>query len=167
MDDIDERIISALEADGRRPAAEIGRELGVPSSTVHRRVESLVEDGLITIRAFAVSGKIGLPLHVMLLLRVELASVDHVARELATFKELRWVASTAGSSNVLAEGFFSSSEHLHAFFSRRLAPLPGVTQVDSLHVLHLEKFGFDWTAMRHAAEDYQLAGAPAPTRKAG
>jgi Lrp/AsnC family transcriptional regulator for asnA, asnC and gidA len=158
VDELDENIISALEADGRRPAADIARELGLPSSTVHRRIDALVEDGLITIRAMAYSDNIGLPMHLFLLLQVSLQHIDQVARRLAEMSELRWVAIASGSSNLLAEGFFRSNEHLHAFFSQRLAPLQGVTRVESLHVLHLAKFGFDWTGMRHAHEAYPLKG---------
>lgn len=160
IDELDERIITMLEVDGRRSAADIARELGVPRATVHRRIERLVNEGFITIRAFAHSHRIGLPLHVWIELRVALEHVVEVARAVCEFKELRWVGVISGSSNILAEGYFSSSRHLHAFLTERLARLPGIQQVETHHVLSLEKFAFHWTAMRHASEDYDLADTP-------
>src|SRR5690242_4260308 len=110
IDELDERIISLLEADGRRSAAEIARALGSTRGTIHRRIERLVDEQLITIRAFAISRNIGLPVHVVFTLRVAFEQLTKVAQAVATFKELRWVAVTSGRSNILAEGFFSSSQ---------------------------------------------------------
>jgi Lrp/AsnC family transcriptional regulator for asnA, asnC and gidA len=154
LDELDEKIISMLESDGRRSSSDISRQLGVPRSTIHRRIESLVEDGVIVIRAFANSRTIGLPNHVWFELRVALENIAMVAHEMARFKELRWVGIISGSSNILAEGYFTSNAHLHAFVTQRLAQLTGIQQLDTHHVLSLEKFAFDWSSMLHAAEDY-------------
>lgn len=62
----------------------------------------------------------------------------------------------SGGSNILTEGFFNSSRHAHAFFTQRLASVSGIQQVETLHVLSLEKFGFYWNAMRYASEDYEI-----------
>ncbi len=162
--ELDEQIIALLQADGRRSAAEIARVLGSTRGTIHRRIQRLVDEQFITIRAFAVSRNIGLPVHLFFALRVAFEQLNLVAKSIADFKELRWVAVTSGQRNVLAEGFFSSTEHLNAFVTRRLAPLPGILEVETLNVLSLEKFGFDWTAIRHASEDYAIE--PAPTTAA-
>jgi len=162
IDELDEQIISLLETDGRRSAAEIARVLGSTRGTIHRRIERLVDEQLITVRAFAISGNIGLPVHLFFTLRVAFEQLTRVAQVVATFKELRWVAVTSGRSNVLAEGYFSSNQHLHAFVTQRLGPLPGILEVETLNVLSLEKFAFDWTTIRHASEDYAALAAPAP-----
>lgn len=157
IDELDEQIIGQLQIDGRRPAAEIARELGVPRATVRRRIECLTGEGVISIRAYAHSQKIGLPIHIWIVLRVSLDRVVAAAEALSSFKELRWVGVVSGGSNILAEGFFSTSQHAHAFFTQRLASVSGIQQVETLHVLSLEKFAFDWNAMRYASEDYGLS----------
>ena len=154
IDELDEQIICLLEADGRRSAAEIARCLGSTRGTIHRRIERLVDEQRITVRAFAISRNIGLPIHLFFTLRVAFEHLTNVAQALTTFKELRWVAVTSGRSNVLAEGYFGSTQHLHAFVTRRLGPLTGILEVETLNVLSLEKFAFDWTTIRHASEDY-------------
>ncbi len=155
LDELDEQIISLLEADGRRSAAEIARVLGSSRGTIHRRIERLVDEQFIAVRAFAISRNIGLPLHLFFTVRVAFEQLTKVAQAVASFTELRWVAVTSGRSNILAEGYFSSNQHLHAFVTRRLGPLPGILEVETLNVLSLEKFAFDWTSIRHASEDYE------------
>lgn len=154
IDELDEQIISMLQVDGRRPAADIAREIGVPRATVQRRIDSLTSDGLIVIKAYANAREIGLPVHVWVVLRVSLDCVVSASQMISDFKEIRWVGIVSGGSNILAEAFFSSNEHAHAFFTQRLARVGGIQQVETLHVLSLEKFAFDWTSMRHASEDY-------------
>src|SRR5216683_6388634 len=156
LDELDEQIISLLEADGRRSAAEIARVLGSSRGTIHRRIERLVDEQFIAVRAFAISRNIGLPLHLFFTVRVAFEQLTKVAQAVASFTELRWVAVTSGRSNILAEGYFSSNQHLHAFVTRRLGPLPGILEVETLNVLSLEKFAFDWTTIRHASEDYDM-----------
>lgn len=160
IDELDEKIIGHLQIDGRRSAAEIARDLGIPRATVHRRIEALTADGLITIRAYARAQEIGLPIHLWIVLRVSLDQLVAAARALSSFKELRWVGVVAGGSNILAEGFFSSNQHTHAFLTQRLAGVPGIQQVETLHVLSLEKFTFDWNAMRYASQDYEFSQRP-------
>jgi DNA-binding Lrp family transcriptional regulator len=165
LDELDDQIISLLQHDGRCSTAEIARQLGIPRSTARRRVESLVSDGVITIRAFADSQTIGLPIHVWIELRVTPEEVAQVTRALIELKELRWVGIMSGASNILAEGFFTSNQHLHAFSMERLARIPGIQQVEMHHVLSLEKFAFDWTTMRHAHQDYTLQNVPKRGRR--
>lgn len=157
VDTLDEQVISSmLQVDGRRLAADIARELGVPRATVQRRIEALVTDEFITVRAYAIARRIGLPIHVWFELRIALEHLIQVAQTITGFKELHWVGTVSGGSNIVAEGFFSSNRHLHAFFTERLAGLPGIQQIETLHVLSLEKFTFDWIRMRHASEEYRL-----------
>src|SRR5262245_1180251 len=61
LDDLDLRIISQLQDDGRKPSTEIARALSVPRTTIARRIERLVRDEIITIGVFAHGPKIGLP----------------------------------------------------------------------------------------------------------
>jgi DNA-binding Lrp family transcriptional regulator len=48
MDDIDRRLIEALRADARAPAARLARGLGLSRTTVQSRLERLERQGVIT-----------------------------------------------------------------------------------------------------------------------
>ena len=49
LDDLDKAIIKALQLDGRRPYAQIGRELKVPEATVRQRAERLISRGIVQV----------------------------------------------------------------------------------------------------------------------
>ena len=49
LDDLDKAIIKALQLDGRRPYAQIGRELRVPEATVRQRAERLIARGIVQV----------------------------------------------------------------------------------------------------------------------
>ena len=58
LDDLDKAIIRCLQQDGRRPYAQIGRELKVPEATVRQRAERLISRRVVqvvgvTVRQFA------------------------------------------------------------------------------------------------------------------
>ncbi|MFP3190692.1 MAG: AsnC family transcriptional regulator, partial [Thermoproteota archaeon] len=47
MDEIDNLIIRELESDGRKPYTVISKKLGFSEGTVRKRVERLVNEGII------------------------------------------------------------------------------------------------------------------------
>ena len=49
LDDLDKAIINCLQLDGRRPYAQIGRELKVPEATVRQRAERLISRGVVQV----------------------------------------------------------------------------------------------------------------------
>jgi Lrp/AsnC family transcriptional regulator, regulator for asnA, asnC and gidA len=49
LDDLDKAIIKRLQADGRRPYAQIGREMKVAEATVRQRAERLISRGVVQI----------------------------------------------------------------------------------------------------------------------
>src|SRR2546423_3714836 len=96
LDALDLRIISALQDDGRKPTSEIALTLGVPRTTVARRIERLVGERVVRVGVYANSAKIGLPVHAMTELCVEPAMLDAVVETVAAFDELRWVGMMTG-----------------------------------------------------------------------
>ncbi|RKQ87053.1 DNA-binding Lrp family transcriptional regulator [Solirubrobacter pauli] len=70
MDDVDERIVSLLREDGRRSYAAIGREVGLSTAAVKRRVERLEAIGVIQgYTAMVDRGKLGQELQAFIDLR--------------------------------------------------------------------------------------------------
>lgn len=48
MDSLDEKILSALREDGRRPFVEIAKSVNLSEAAIRRRVSNLVQSGTIT-----------------------------------------------------------------------------------------------------------------------
>jgi Lrp/AsnC family transcriptional regulator, regulator for asnA, asnC and gidA len=153
IDDIDLKIIGALQIDGRRPVADIGRAIGVPKSTVQRRLDALIRHGVIMVAAYADSSKLGLGIHVHLNIRVELAAFQEVIDAVSALTEVRWLAVTTGPADIVAEAYFASSSHLKEFVKDKLAPIRGITSVETSVILSVEKLTFHWDALlREAAQ---------------
>jgi Lrp/AsnC family transcriptional regulator for asnA, asnC and gidA len=169
IDDLDLRIIAQLHDDGRKPATEIARILGVPRSTVARRIERLVTEQIITVGVYANGARIGLPIHVMVTLIVEPNKYESVVSAIATFDEVRWIGIASGPCDLLIEGLFRSEEHLRIFLLKRLAAIDGVVRMQTMRILEVSKITFDWEAMRRAgtdgnATDHGAALDDAPTQ---
>ena len=73
LDETDLRIIEVLQEDGRRSNSGIGRDLGLPESTIRRRIERLLRDDVIKIEAIASSERVRLPVHVIIGVSLDLA----------------------------------------------------------------------------------------------
>jgi Lrp/AsnC family transcriptional regulator for asnA, asnC and gidA len=157
IDELDLRIIGALQVDGRRPVVDIARELGVPKSTVQRRLDALIRDRVIMIAAYADSAKLGLGIHVHLNLRLDLARYQEALDAIVALPNVRWVAITTGPADVVAEAYFASPNHLHEFIRNDLAPIQGVTAVETSVILSVEKFTFHWDTLRREADEHVLS----------
>lgn len=153
IDDLDLRILAQLHDDGRKPTTEIARALGVPRTTVARRIERLVGDGVITVGVYANGAKIGLPIHAMIMLVVEPNKYETVVAAVASFDEVRWLGIASGPCDLLFEGLFRSEDHVRDFLLRHLAKIDGISRIQTMRILEVAKITFDWDVMRSAGKD--------------
>jgi Lrp/AsnC family transcriptional regulator, regulator for asnA, asnC and gidA len=164
VDDLDLRIIGALQLDGRRPVADIARELGVPKSTVQRRLDTLIRQKIIMVAAYADSSKLGLGIHAHLNLRVNLAQSEGVTEAVAALTEVRWLAVTTGPADIIAEAYFASPGHLHEFITTKLAAISGIVGVETSVILKVAKLTFHWDELLresvHHAPPHVLLSIP-------
>jgi len=87
-DSFDWKIIAMLNKDGRMPSAEIARKLGnVSARTVTNRINALLEDGLINIRAIVNPEAVGYSVMADVLVDVEPGRVREVAQHIITRAE--------------------------------------------------------------------------------
>lgn len=152
LDDLDLRIIAQLHDDGRKPAVEIARALGVPRTTVARRIERLVSEKVIMISAYAYGHRIGLPIQVLIEIWTDQRLREEVVDELAGIDELRWIALAAGPYDIVAEGMLRSHAHLRQLLLYKIGVIQGITQFRTAHILEVRKISFEWGAMLRAAD---------------
>lgn len=139
IDDLDRAIIELLQEDGRRPVTEMARALDVSGTTVQRRIDRLIADGIIRIIALAQASLVGLPVHVIFGITAQVDCIASIEEALAAEDEVIWVAWTTGSFDLIAEAFFRSNDHLRRFIQTRLARIPGIIRVENTTVLSLGK----------------------------
>lgn len=160
VDATDLRIIGALRENGRRSIVDISQDLGIPRSTVKRRLDALIDQGVLMITPYVDSAKLGLAIHVHLNIRLAPERYSVAIQAIAELTEIRWVAVTTGPYDVVAEGFFASPDHLHEFIRDRFSIIDGIRSVETSVILSLEKFDFHWDEIRAMADLYPPSHIP-------
>lgn len=134
----EQRLLTALRADGRAGYAALAEATGWSPSTVARRLARLRATGAVFFDVDIVLAFPGERTTAMLWMSVPPAHVDEVGRTLATHGELAFVASTTGPTNLLATALCASPQALHEYLVTRLA-LPAVSRIETSPVLHTVK----------------------------
>lgn len=162
MVDVDLDIIRLLQEDGRRPTTDIARTLGLPEATVRRRLDRLLREGVIQIVAVADGEKLGLPVHVLIGLQVELSRAEEIGVALAQLDEVRWLGATTGPQEFMLEAYFHSAAHFHQFLVRKLAKIPGILRSQTSTVLSLQKNIYRWDMLIGASTPDTVVLPPRP-----
>lgn len=119
-------------------SAEIARRLGdVPSRTVSYRIDSLIERGIISVKAIVNPTALGYDVLADVLLEVEPGRVRAVAEIAANFPEVSYVACATGESDVSISVRVRNNEELFNFVTDKLSGIPGVRRTQS-HLLPLK-----------------------------
>lgn len=139
----DWNIIALLNEDGRMPSTEIARRLGnVSARTVTNRIHALTEQGIITVRAIVNPEPVGYNVMADVFIEVEPGRVREVAKEVAEFPEVTYVACATGATDVSISLRVRSIEEMFNFVSEKIGKIPGVTRTQSF-LLPLKIKDFD------------------------
>ncbi|HEV2581482.1 MAG TPA: Lrp/AsnC family transcriptional regulator [Ktedonobacteraceae bacterium] len=139
IDEIDQRIIEALQLDGRRPFTRLASELGISEASVRQRVANLINTQVMQIVAITNPFKMGFSLGGMIGIRVSGDRLLEVAQEIATFDEVIYLIICAGSFDLLAEVVCQDNDHLLNFLTEKLYKVPGVQQTETFMYLRVVK----------------------------
>ena len=135
LDDIDRAIIILLNEDGRMSSAEIARRLGeIPSRTVSHRVDSLIERGIISIKAILNPEALGYDVLADVYLEVEPGRVREVANIVAKFPQVSYLACATGENDVSLSIRVRNNQELFNFVTEQLSSIPGVRRTQT-HLL--------------------------------
>jgi Lrp/AsnC family transcriptional regulator for asnA, asnC and gidA len=138
-DELDRKIIEALQHDGRASHARMARDLSVSEGTVRRRLSRLLQDRIIRVVAIAEPAQLGYQTSAFIGLKVDPARVESVATELANLGETEHVAITTGSYDVFIWVNLASSEALANFLHRKVGTVEGVRQTETFVSLETRK----------------------------
>ncbi|MGJ8528131.1 Lrp/AsnC family transcriptional regulator [Maritalea sp.] len=135
LDQLDRRILRALQKDCRIPMHELGDEVGLSSSACHRRVKLLEERGLISgYHAHLNSDKLGFGMNFY----VEIVLTDQSEATLKEFEgavrsapEILECALVAGAADYLLRLVCEDAEDFERVHRTRLSRLPHVTKIQS------------------------------------
>ena len=142
MDDLDTRIVSILQTDGRASNAKMARDVGVSEGTIRRRLKRLVDDQIINIVAIPDPSKVGFGSEAFVGIRVDPDKVEQVADSIAKLNPVHWVVYTTGSYDIFAAVTTSSAEQLGKFLRGKIGVIPGVHRTETFVQLAVKKRNF-------------------------
>ena len=142
MDDLDIKIISMLQDDGRVSNAEIARDAGCSEPTVRRRLNRLIQDEIIRVSALRDPGKMGYAHEALVGVQADPDKIDQVAEDLARLDEVDWVTITTGKYDVFAWAALQSAEALGIFLRTKVGTIPGMRRTETFVNLSVKKRGY-------------------------
>ncbi len=125
LDDVDQRIIEALQKNGREPFRRIAADVGVSEATVRARYSRLRDDNILQVTG--------------------VTNPEPVAEEIAAWEEADYVVITAGQFDILVELVCADRREL-LDLTNRIRSLDGVASTESFLYLELWKQLYDWGA---------------------
>lgn len=144
VDELDRRIIEALQQDGRRPYTRIAAELGVSEAAVRARTTRLMERGVLQVVGVADPLKLGFHQMAMVGVRCEGARLVAAAEAIAALPQVIYVVATAGAYDLLVEAVCEDSESLLAFLTEDLGRVEGVRSTETFIYLRIVKQSYQW-----------------------
>jgi Lrp/AsnC family transcriptional regulator for asnA, asnC and gidA len=144
LDDLDKAIIQCLQQDGRRPYAQIGRQLKVPEATVRQRAERLISRGVVQVVGVTDPLAMGFQQPALIGLKVEPGSLEQIAEEIAALDEVTYLVVTAGRFDLVCEVVCEDNDHLLRVLTERLAQIHGIRSTETLVELRFVKESYQW-----------------------
>ncbi len=143
LDDLDRRLLAALQLDGRASAGALGRALGLSQPATWRRVRRLEEAGVLRARKVRLN-KAALGFGVTVFLGVKLAGRGHVSlddfeRAVSAIPEVQLVQHVLGRYDYRLRVVARDLPDFERVLRRRIMPLPGVGDVESNVLLSEER----------------------------
>lgn len=136
MDWTDFRIIELLDANSRISNTEIARNLGISEGTVRKRIENLVNSGLIEKFTIEFGVKRGMKAFV-LIRHLPQKNPKEIVKTIKAIPEVRSCFQTTGKWDIIARVFTDSSEGFNKVIDK-IRSFPWILETESLVVLDID-----------------------------
>jgi len=145
FDKTDIKIVNLLLDDGRMPASEVARRIGdISERAVRYRIDRMVEDGVIRVSAVAKPQAFGLTTIADVWLEVESDRILEVARKMAEFDNVSYVACGIGESDVSIQIVAKDTAEIYQFVTEVVRKVPGVRKTTTSIVPLIIKDVYQW-----------------------
>ena len=144
LDGTDRNIIQALKSDGRLPFSTIAEQLGVSPNMIRQRVQRMNEQGVLQFAAVTNPLKIGYGTMALIGVKADGQHMLEIARTIAAFDEVIYLAITAGTYNFLVEVTCIDNAHLLRFLTEKLYGVEGVREAEPFIYLDIVKEIYAW-----------------------
>ncbi|HZM23108.1 MAG TPA: Lrp/AsnC family transcriptional regulator [Anaerolineales bacterium] len=145
FDKTDIKIVNLLLEDGRMSASEIARRIGDISERAARyRIERMVNEGVVRISAVARPQAFGLTTIADVWMEVESDHILSVAKKMAEFDNISYVACGIGESDVSIQIVAKDTAEIYHFVTEVVRKVPGVRKTTTSIVPLILKDVYQW-----------------------
>lgn len=142
FDPVDHQIVDAMREDGRASFRTVADAIGVNESTVRRRFETLQQRGCLCVTTLVPAPALGFESELLINITVEPPSLDAVARQLSTYRGVRFVAAMLSENALMIEVILPTTKDIFEFTTKTLGQLEGVRGWTANMVLLTFRRGF-------------------------
>ena len=142
IDELDLKLILALEEDARQGSEALAKKFDCSSGTIRRRLSKLIKSGVLRIVALVNPAKVGFPIIVSILMNVSHNNLKAEAKSLRKNPNITWVAITTGRFDLLTLAVFRSTKELSYFMDNTIAGIQGLTSIETWVWLDIKKGGW-------------------------
>ena len=162
FDKTDIKIVNLLLEDGRMSASEIARRIGDISERAARyRIERMVNEGVVRISAVAKPQAFGLTTIADVWMEVESDHILSVAKRMAEFDNISYVACGIGESDVSIQIVAKDTAEIYHFVTEVVRKVPGVRKTTTSIVPLILKDVYQWRIPErivHELSDEEVPG---------
>ncbi len=153
FDKIDIKIVNLLLEDGRMSASEIARQIPESSERVVRyRIERMLEQDALQITAVVKPQAFGFTTIADVWLEVESDRILEVARKMAEYKNVSYVACSIGQTDVSIQVVARDTDEIYHFVTQVVRKVPGVLKTTTSIVPIILKDIYQWRIPESAAQ---------------
>jgi Lrp/AsnC family transcriptional regulator for asnA, asnC and gidA len=145
IDEIDRKLIEALQHDGRTSYADLAQLVNLSPAATRLRVQRLIDNGVVTVVGVTDPLALGYPVMAALGIRVE-RNVREVADRIADIAGVIYVVFTSGSFDLLVEVVCEDSARLLTVIDDEIRAIAGVRSVESFTYFGIHTHRFVWRA---------------------
>ncbi|GAA1325188.1 Lrp/AsnC family transcriptional regulator [Leucobacter albus] len=146
IDDIDRKLLSALQRDGRCGYAELGELVGLTAGGARRRVMRLEERGIIQIVGVTDPLKLGYRSMAMVGI-VAQGDVEEIAAALNDLQNVVYVVIAAGQYDLLVEVIAEDQAAMFEAINHQVRKVPGVLRLETFPYYSIRTHRFGWGAL--------------------
>ncbi len=151
FDKNDVQIVNMLLEDGRMPASEMARRLGVSERVVRYRIDHMVENGVIQISAVVKPESLGMTVRADVWLEVDSDQILNVAKKLAKHDSITYVACGIGENDISIQLVAGDTQEIYHFVTEFVRKIPGVRRTTTSIVPIVIKDVYQWRVPERVA----------------
>jgi Lrp/AsnC family transcriptional regulator for asnA, asnC and gidA len=139
MDSLDTQLIELLMKNANVSSTSLAKQLNVSSSTIRRRIKTLIDEKIIRISANPNLEKLGLPVTAFISMEVSHEKIKTVLEALSKHPRAAWVGATSGLFNVRTVWWLHSTEELYRIIESEISKIDGILRIETSICLQIGK----------------------------